>query len=117
MRVGLHLLVVCTAVLLGCSYSSAQEERGTIDFIVADSSTSLPVPGVAGFLATPSGLLGIGQTDSNGRITIQKEQIVASEAFLVLFCAEDYFCGAVRIADERLLEYDQRLIHLARFAL
>ena len=86
----------------------------SIKFIVGVSGTSKALPGVDVILLTSKNRQ-IGKTNSFGELSIKTSVIKESRAPAVLFCAEHFFCGAIRVEPD-LFGYSDVYIELAPLA-
>ena len=97
--------------------STSSSGASSITFFVGSSSTSQNLAGVSVFQVTRSGeLIRLGETNLGGRFSYSKEELKRGGQ-VILFCKERYFCGALRLDEPGVFEYDRQLIHLAPFAL
>jgi hypothetical protein len=108
------------AVILGQCFSVRADggispvRPATIKFIVGVSGSSKALPGVDVTLLTAKGRH-LGKTNEFGELSIVTSIIKVSRARAVLFCAEHFFCGAIRV-DPDLFGYSEVYIELAPLA-
>lgn len=111
------VLFVAVAVSRTVTQATTAPEGGSTLLVrVADSENYQPLPEVAVLAVTRSGLIvESGKTDKSGRVQLSKNDLREQQAIVLLFCKEYFFCGAMRTDESGFFEYDERLIHLARF--
>lgn len=94
----------------------AAEHR--IEFYVASSGDFLPIAGTKVILVSQQNpMTTIAITNEDGRAVVSIPVLSGIDSGVLLFCAEDFFCGALRLEDDALLEFSEVSIHLAPFAL
>jgi len=92
-------------------------ESRPITFIVGNSASHQLLQGVAVLLvAKDAKPVTLGWTDQYGRIPVLRDELMRGVAGAVLFCKERFFCGAFRLDEPEFFDADERLIHLAPFA-
>jgi hypothetical protein len=102
--------------MVGLTQEGFPNEDKPIEFIVVTSIDSRPIENAEVIvLSRDQGLFPIGKTDSSGRVFVDRASLVDTDA--VLFCKEGFFCGALRIVDDHVLELESRLVVLAFFAI
>lgn len=106
------LLLGSCAGVVGSPTSAIKQE--TIRFVVGRSDNGKPLGGVDVVLVS-SRNVPLGRTDFSGAINVKTSLIRGGDVKAVLFCAEYFFCGAVRVTPE-LFEYSESYIELAPFA-
>jgi len=108
----LFVMLVLPSLLM-CSSSVLGAERFALTVInAADGQTLLP--GVEVSVVTRDGAVRIlGKTDRFGVIVIEKRVLRENGASVVLCCHEFFFCGALRVKEDQLLEYDEYLIAIS----
>lgn len=63
------------------------------------------------------GLQSLGLTDPGGRLTLESAGLKALDPYVILFCHDLYFCGAMRADDSNFYKYRERSISLAQFVI
>jgi len=116
------LLVLILSHFSACMtvhHDNSQVPAGSqIVFIVANSDTNLPMRGVNLILISrKEPARELVTTNENGRASVSKAVLATPGVAVLLFCAEDFFCGALRPREDALLDFDERLIQLAPFAI
>lgn len=82
--------------------------------IVGSSQNHQSLPGVDVRLISSEGEEVLGKTDASGSLSVDRSTLYKPGARALLFCADMFFCGAMRI-DSELLEFEERYIELAPF--
>jgi len=89
----------------------------TFTFRVADSQTRRPIPGVEVTLVVRRGTNRVlGKTNSSGILVVSFSELELPDAELLVFCHPQFFCGALWMKKDEVLDYREMLIHLAPFA-
>lgn len=105
-------------MLLGCrslAATKAENAHGSVKLIaVSSDDTTMRLPGVdLSFIAGDGSVQQIGRTGPFGDISISKDILRSKSAIVVLCCHSAFFCGAIRVEEQRLLDYDEYLIALS----
>jgi len=110
------LIAAVLLIHLGCSatHALASSADSVVVTVVNAADTTMVLPGVAVSMITASGeVRPVGVTDQFGRVFISKAAMRESSALVVLFCHEIFFCGAIRVAESNLHNYDEYLLAIA----
>jgi hypothetical protein len=117
LRARLFVAVVLPALLM-CGSAAPRAAAGIEPLrltVVNSADTAMELPGVeVSFVAADGSIHVLGRTNDRGRLDIDKDVLRSGNATVILCCLRPaFFCGAMRVQEERLLEYDEYLIAIA----
>jgi hypothetical protein len=115
----LSVLLFCV-LLQACVHQGLAPQRATPTHssfcILVGSQDDVDLPNATVSLVTRDGeIRPLGVTDDLGVYCMPKKEL--EEAILLLVCHDVHFCGALRVQGTDLLQYDERYIRLAVFAI
>lgn len=111
-------VAVCVlAIVLCCCRSVVPDQTANQSVrltVVNSQDTTMLLPGIElSYIAGDGSIHRLGETNQFGEISIPKGLLRSKSATVVLFCHRLFFCGAVRVREQLLLEYDEYLIALS----
>jgi hypothetical protein len=118
MRFSRQIALYSVLTLAGCSSVAPSEIANAHRLIkltvVNSDDTTMLLPGVElSYIGSDGSIHPLGQTDQFGEISVSKDILKSKSATVVLCCHSLFFCGALRVKEERLLEYDEYLMVLS----
>ena len=110
------LLVACST--LGAHSMPVVGASGDLqDLLVVVAGVGVGMlPGVEVILLARGEETLLGTTSELGTVTIPRGRVATNEPYVILFCAEGFFCGAWRAKTSSPEGYDEIYIELAPFA-
>ena len=74
------------------------------------------IPGARVILIAEDGQLLLGRTDGFGSISVPRAVLEGEGSLAILFCKEEFFCGAFSLQAPEFFQYSEHYIGLAPFA-
>jgi len=111
-----RVVTILILTICACAGSASEPKRALSDRlqinVVNSSDTSTALPGISVYIIDKhGGVKELGTTDKFGDITITKSAL--HEALVIIFHHKYFFSGALRVTEDDLLHYDERLLALA----
>lgn len=120
--VPVSLVAVGAVGLGGCRSGASNVEleiftppEGRITFQVSTSTEKEGIMGVDVSAVTTEGIVPLGETDAGGRLIVDLELLKELEPYVVVFCRDYFFCGAIRSDSPDFFGYRMHAISLAVF--
>lgn len=120
-------LAVISSIAVLASAGGAHGKGGSdaasesICFLAADAEHLVQLEGVTVSAITQEGSAPLGVTGRDGALCLAKGDIAALAPYVILFCRESFFCGALEVREDhfghQFLDFNEHFIALARFTI
>ena len=118
-----HRFLLITMLVLGASCAARHipqlpnhpKDDASMTFWIGNSDTQRMIEGVTVQLIADDGRIEtVGSSSIFGSVEVSRDSL--QHATVILFCHENFFCGAYRTGSPRFFEHSERLIQLAPMA-
>lgn len=91
--------------------------EGSVTFNVSMTEGREPIVGAEISAITSDGIVAIGSTSPEGRLTIDVEELRRLAPHAVIVCHDLFFCGALRTDMPQFYNYREHNVSLAQFVI